>query len=88
MDLSGYGGLDRNALKRMFTSMVTTRRLEHEERLLLRKGLCKFLIGCGGKKLIGVVAAELLISDNPFVGYYRNKAFDMHRGITIKKKIM
>ena len=86
-DLSGYGGLDRDALKRLYRSMILARRIELEEKLLLRKGLCKFFIGCGGKELIDVVAAELLRDDDPFVGYYRNKAFDIHRGVTIQQKI-
>lgn len=86
-DLSGYGGLDRDALIRIYRSMVLARRIELEEKLLLRKGLCKFFIGCGGKELIDVVAAELLRHDDPFIGYYRNKAFDMHRGVTIQQKI-
>jgi 2-oxoisovalerate dehydrogenase E1 component len=87
-DLKPFGGLDKDALVRMFTSMITARRIEQEEKLLLRKGLCRFFIGCGGKELIDVVAAELLNDDDPFVGYYRNKAFDIHRGVSIRQKIM
>jgi len=82
-----YGGLSKKALKNMYRSMALARRLELEEKLLLRKGLCKFVIGCGGKELIDVVAAELLKETDPQVGYYRNKAFDMHRGVSIKEKI-
>jgi len=87
-DLKEYGNLDRDTLKRMYHSMVLARRIELEEKLLLRKGLCKFVIGCGGKELIDVVAAQLLKKDDPQVGYYRNKAFDMHRGVSINEKIL
>jgi len=83
-----YGGIDRATLKEMYSVMVLARRIELEEKILLRKGLCRFFIGCGGKELIDVVAAHLLHPDDPFVGYYRNKAFDLYRGVTIEQKIM
>jgi 2-oxoisovalerate dehydrogenase E1 component len=85
--LDDYGGISAERLKAMYRSMVLARRIELEEKLLLRKGLCKFFIGCGGKELIDVVGAELLNDNDPLVGYYRNKAFDMHRGIEIREKI-
>ncbi len=87
-DLSGYGGTDIAALKKMYRAMVEARRIELEEKILLRKGFAKFFIGCGGKELIDVVAASLLRPDDPFIGYYRNKAFDMYRGVTIREKLM
>nr|MBN2277018.1 hypothetical protein [candidate division Zixibacteria bacterium] len=86
-DFDEYGGLERESLRLMYRSMVLARRIELEEKLLLRKGLCKFVIGCGGKELVDVVAAQLLEKNDPQVGYYRNKAFDMHRGVSIKEKI-
>jgi 2-oxoisovalerate dehydrogenase E1 component len=67
--------------------MVLARRIELEEKILLRKGICRFFIGCGGKELIDVVAAQALEPTDPFVGYYRNKAFDLYRGVTIEQKI-
>ncbi len=88
IDFEEYGGLTRNILQKMYRSMVLARRIELEEKLLLRKGVCKFVIGCGGKELIDVVAAEILRPTDPHVGYYRNKAFDMHRGVAISEKIM
>ncbi len=87
-DLTEYGGLSRSDLIGMYKSMLLARRIEHEEKLLLRKGLCKFFIGCGGKELIDVVSAQISAPDDPFAGYYRNKAFDIHRGVSIKQKIM
>ncbi len=68
--------------------MVLARRIELEEKTLLRKGISKFFIGCGGKELIDVVAAQALRPDDPFLGYYRNKAFDLYRGVSIKEKIL
>jgi 2-oxoisovalerate dehydrogenase E1 component len=82
-----YEGLDKKTLKNMYKNMVLARRIEQEEKTLLRKGLCRFFIGCGGKELIDVVAAHFLDDADPFVGYYRNKAFDMSRGVSIKQKI-
>jgi len=85
--ISEYGGLDKETLAKMYKTMVLARRVELEEKTLLRKGLCRFFIGCGGKELIDVVAAKFLGPTEPFVGYYRNKAFDMFRGVSIKQKI-
>ena len=87
-DLSGYSGLDKDTLTKMYRAMILARRIELEEKILLRKGHAKFFIGCGGKELIDVVAGALLKDNDPFVGYYRNKAFDMFRGVTIREKLM
>lgn len=67
--------------------MLMARRIEMEEKLLLRKGHCRFVIGCGGKELIDVVGAQFLKPKDPFFGYYRNKAFDMHRGASLDEKM-
>ncbi|RME28426.1 MAG: hypothetical protein D6800_03920, partial [Candidatus Zixiibacteriota bacterium] len=72
--LDEYAGLTPEQLRRMFRTMLTARRVEREEKLLLRKGYNRFFIGCGGKELIDVVLAENARKDDPFVGYYRNKA--------------
>lgn len=77
--LAEYGNLTAPDLKNMLKSMLLARRIEREEKLLLRRGYCRFFIGCGGKELVDVVSAQFLRPNDPFVGYYRNKAFDMHR---------
>ncbi len=87
-DLSGYSGLPKETLLKMYRAMVVARRIELEEKILLRKGHAKFFIGCGGKELADVVAAALLNDNDPFVGYYRNKAFDIYRGVSIREKIL
>ncbi len=86
--LDDYGGLDKATLRKMYYTMVLARRIELEEKILLRKGLCKFFIGCGGKELVDVVAAQALRGSDPFIGYYRNKAFDLFRGVSIKEKML
>ncbi|PJA27406.1 MAG: hypothetical protein CO189_07230 [candidate division Zixibacteria bacterium CG_4_9_14_3_um_filter_46_8] len=86
--IDSYGGLGIETLRKMYRIMVLARRIELEEKILLRKGLCKFFIGCGGKELIDVVAAQALASEDPFIGYYRNKAFDLYRGVSIRQKIL
>jgi 2-oxoisovalerate dehydrogenase E1 component len=86
--LSEYGGIDKPTLEKMHRTMVLARRVELEEKILLRKGLSRFFIGCGGKELIDVVAANYLGPTEPFVGYYRNKAFNIFRGVTIKEQIL
>ncbi|MCP4583466.1 MAG: hypothetical protein GY839_17800, partial [candidate division Zixibacteria bacterium] len=82
-----YSGVDKDALLKMYSTMVLARRIELEEKLLLRRGLCRFFIGCGGKELIDVVIGSALENSDPFIGYYRNKALDMYRGVSIKQKI-
>ena len=86
--LEDYSGKTPKELKEMMRSMLTARRIEREEKLLLRKGYNRFFIGCGGKELIDVCCASNLRITDPMIGYYRNKAFDMHRGISIEQKML
>ena len=78
--LEQYSGMTPAQLRGMLYTMLKARRVEREEKLLLRKGYNRFFIGCGGKELIDVCFAENLRKNDPWVGYYRNKAFDLHRG--------
>lgn len=86
--LEAYSGKTPAELRGMVKTMLTARRVEREEKLLLRKGYNRFFIGCGGKELIDVVLCENSRPDDPFLGYYRNKAFDLHRGCTIRTKML
>jgi 2-oxoisovalerate dehydrogenase E1 component len=86
--LDSYSGLTPKQLKGMLYTMLKARRVEREEKLLLRKGYNRFFIGCGGKELIDVAFAEQLDPKDPWVGYYRNKAFDLHRGSSLEWKML
>ncbi len=86
--LEEYSGKTPKQLKGMLRSMLLARRIEREEKLLLRKGYNRFFIGCGGKELMDVCLAEAMRKDDPWVGYYRNKAFDMHRGASVREKML
>lgn len=86
--LEAYSGKTPAQLRAMMKTMLTARRVEREEKLLLRKGYNRFFIGCGGKELADVCFAEELQPTDPFVGYYRNKAFDLHRGSTLWDKML
>ncbi|HOP07207.1 MAG TPA: thiamine pyrophosphate-dependent enzyme [candidate division Zixibacteria bacterium] len=86
--LKEYSGKTPAQLANMMRSMLTARRIEMEEKLLLRKGYNRFFIGCGGKELADVAFADNLKLTDPQVGYYRNKAFDMHRGVSIRQKML
>jgi len=86
--LDEYSGKTPAQLKNMLRTMLLARRIEREEKLLLRKGYNRFFIGCGGKELIDVALAEATRANDPFVGYYRNKAFDLHRGSEIREKML
>ncbi len=85
--LEAYGGKTPEQLKFMLRSMLTARRIEREEKLLLRKGYNRFFIGCGGKELIDCIFVEALRKDDPFLGYYRNKTFDVHRARFFKQPV-
>ena len=86
--LDAYSGKTPAELKGMLHSMLTARRVEREEKLLLRKGYNRFFIGCGGKELMDVAFADNMRKNDPFIGYYRNKAFDIHRGSTLWDKML
>jgi len=86
--LEAYSGRTPEQLKGMLYTMLKARRVEREEKLLLRKGYNRFFIGCGGKELIDVAFAEQLEPNDPWVGYYRNKAFDLHRGSSLEWKML
>jgi len=86
--LEAYSGKTAAELKKMLRVMLSARRVEREEKLLLRKGYNRFFIGCGGKELIDVALASNLRNDDPFVGYYRNKAFDLYRGSSFWNKML
>ncbi|MBK7141582.1 MAG: hypothetical protein IPH75_05840 [bacterium] len=86
--LEAYSGKTPAELRQMLRSMLTARRVEREEKLLLRKGYNRFFIGCGGKELMDVAFASNLRPNDPFLGYYRNKAFDIHRGSTLWDKML
>lgn len=86
--LKEYSGRTPKQLNAMLYTMLKARRVELEEKFLLRKGYNRFFIGCGGKELIDVAFCENLRKDDPWVGYYRNKAFDLHRGSTLEDKML
>ena len=86
--LEGDSGKTPAERRQMLRSMLTARRVEREEKLLLRKGYNRFFIGCGGKELMDVAFASNLRPNDPFLGYYRNKAFDIHRGSTLWDKML
>ncbi|MBU0985408.1 MAG: hypothetical protein KKA42_16155 [candidate division Zixibacteria bacterium] len=86
--LDEYAGKTPAELRAMLTTMLKARRVEREEKLLLRKGYNRFFIGCGGKELIDVALADNMRPTDPFVGYYRNKAFDLHRGSSLRVKML
>jgi 2-oxoisovalerate dehydrogenase E1 component len=86
--LEAYSGRTVAELKNMLKVMLTARRVEREEKLLLRKGYNRFFIGCGGKELMDVSLAGSLRPNDPFLGYYRNKAFDIFRGSTLRDKML
>ncbi|MFH2049413.1 MAG: hypothetical protein ABIJ12_08195, partial [bacterium] len=86
--LKEYSGKTPKELKKMLRIMLTARRVEREEKLLLRKGYNRFFIGCGGKELIDVCLAGETKNTDPFIGYYRNKAFDLFRGSDLWEKML
>ncbi len=63
--LAEYSGKTPEQLRAMLRTMLTARRVEREEKFLLRKGHNRFFIGCGGKELIDLCLADNLRLDDP-----------------------
>ncbi|MCB2229250.1 hypothetical protein KQH82_00945 [bacterium] len=85
--LAEYANRTPEQLRQLVEAMLRSRRVEQEEKLLLRKGHNRFFIGSSGKELIDTVLAHTLRLTDPFVGYYRNKAFELGRGASVRDKL-
>lgn len=86
--LSEYYGLSANELEHIFDVMIKSRRILMEEKLLTRRGECYFFIGSSGKELVDACTGHFLRPNDPYFGYYRNKTFDIYRGIDIRQKLL
>jgi 2-oxoisovalerate dehydrogenase E1 component len=86
--LPEYSGLSAGELEKIFDVMIKSRRILIEEKLLTRRGECYFFIGSSGKEVVDACTAHLLRPNDPFFGYYRNKTFDIYRGISIRQKML
>jgi 2-oxoisovalerate dehydrogenase E1 component len=82
-----YSNRTIDQIRAIVRDMLRSRRVEQEEKLLLRKGHNRFFIGANGKELVDVVLAHALRPTDPFVGYYRNKAFELARGVSSLEKL-
>ncbi len=65
--LEEYSGKTPDELRNMLRTMLKARRVEREEKLLLRKGYNRFFIGCGGKELIDVCLADAFRPNDPML---------------------
>ncbi len=86
--LKDYSGMTANQLEQIFDTMIKSRRILIEEKLLTRRGECYFFIGSSGKELVDSICGHLLRQNDPFFGYYRNMTFDLTRGIDIRQKML
>lgn len=86
--LKDYAGLSAKDLEWIFDTMIKSRRILIEEKLLTRRGECYFFIGSSGKELLDACTGFLLRQDDPFFGYYRNMTIDLTRGIDIRQKML
>ncbi len=86
--LPEYSGLSANELHHIFDVMIKSRRILIEEKLLTRRGECYFFIGSSGKELVDACTGYFLRPNDPYFGYYRNKTFDIYRGIDIHQKML
>ncbi|MBI4243913.1 MAG: hypothetical protein HY606_07475 [Planctomycetes bacterium] len=81
-DLEYHLELRRDALLRIFRLIYQSRRTDDHEELFLKKGMAWFGIYCAGAEIPGAVAGILLRDTDPIVGYYRDRAVCIARGIT------
>ncbi|MBK7091882.1 MAG: hypothetical protein IPH59_09190 [bacterium] len=86
--LKEYSGLTANELEKIFDTMIKSRRILIEEKLLTRRGESYFFIGSSGKELLDSCTGHLLRQDDPLLCYYRNMTLDLTRGIDIRQKML
>lgn len=76
-------------LKRLFRSMLLTRRLDEKMLILLRQGKSFFHIGASGHEAVQVAAAHCLRPGTDWAyPYYRGLAFALALGMTAKEALL
>ena len=65
--LKEYSGLTANELEKIFDTMIKSRRILIEEKLLTRRGESYFFIGSSGKELLDACTGYLLRQDDPLL---------------------
>lgn len=74
--------INRELALKIFELMYTSRRIDDNEQLFLKKGQAWFGIYCAGAEVPGTVAGLLMRKTDPIVGYYRDRASVLARGVT------
>jgi 2-oxoisovalerate dehydrogenase E1 component len=82
-DAAKYGGLDRDALIRIFRMMQTSRRLDDREIQLKRQNKIYFQISGAGHEAISAAAAMVLKPRHDWIyPYYRDRALVLGLGVS------
>ncbi|MGB1586440.1 MAG: thiamine pyrophosphate-dependent dehydrogenase E1 component subunit alpha [Thermoplasmatota archaeon] len=74
-------------LRRMYTTMVRTRKMDDKLNLLQRQGRIGFYLACTGQEAIGVGSAYAMEQDDWFFPHYRDQSIPLLKGIEMERMV-
>ncbi len=77
--------LSHEDLRKMYTTMVRTRKMDDKLNLLQRQGRIGFYLACTGQEAIGVGSAYAMEQDDWFFPHYRDQSIPLLKGIPMEK---
>ena len=87
--MARFNGFTKKQLTEVFTKMVTARELDLKMLILLKQGKSFFHMGCSGHEASQLAAALTFKGGSDwFYPYYRDGAFTLALGITIREHLL
>ncbi len=74
-------------LRKMYTAMVRTRKMDDKLNLLQRQGRIGFYLACTGQEAIGVGSAYAMEEDDWFFPHYRDQSIPLLKGIPMQDMV-
>ncbi len=79
--------LSDDDLRKMYTTMVRTRKMDDKLNLLQRQGRIGFYLACTGQEAIGVGSAYAMEQDDWFFPHYRDQSIPLLKGIEMERMV-